>query len=110
MDINEDRAGGVMVLRPMGRIDNDTSRQFHARLAACVDAGTAALVDFSGVDFISSAGLAVLMSVAKQAKARSGRIAVAALRPVVEEIFTISRFSRVVPVYATAAEAVAALQ
>ena len=55
-------------------------------------------------------GLAVLMSAAKQAKARNGRLAVAALRPVVQEIFAISRFSRVVPVYGTSAEGVAALQ
>jgi anti-sigma B factor antagonist/stage II sporulation protein AA (anti-sigma F factor antagonist) len=77
---------------------------------ASVQAGTPTLVDFAGVEFISSAGLAVLMTAAKQAKAKNGRIAVAALRPLVQEIFTISRFSRVVTVYGTPAEGVAALQ
>jgi anti-sigma B factor antagonist len=110
MDISEERHGTIQVLRPAGRIDNDTSPAFQDRLLAAIDAGTAALVDFSGVEFISSAGLAALMTAAKQAKSKSGRIAVAALRPVVQEIFAISRFARVVPVYGTVDEAVAALQ
>ena len=110
MDINEELQGKIQVLRPAGRIDNDTSPAFQDRLLAAIDAGMAALVDFSSVEFISSAGLAALMTAAKQAKAKNGRIAVAALRPLVQEIFAISRFSRVVPVYGTADEAAAALQ
>jgi anti-anti-sigma factor len=110
MIVSEERSGNVVILRPVGRIDNDSSPAFQDKVLACVRAGTAALVDFSGVEFISSAGLAVLMTAAKQAKAMNARIAVAALRPVVQEIFTISRFARVVPVFGTPAEGVAALQ
>ncbi len=110
LDISEEPQGGVIVLRPVGRIDNDTSLKFQDRLLKHVEAGASALVDLSGVEFISSAGLAALMTAAKQAKVKSGRIAVASLRPVVQEIFAISRFSRVVAVYATTAEGVAALQ
>ena len=110
MDISEEHQGAIHVLRPSGRIDNDTSLAFQDKLLAAVDAGPAVLVELSGVEFISSAGLAALMTAAKQAKAKNARLAVAALRPIVQEIFAISRFSRVVPVYGTAAEAVAGLQ
>lgn len=110
MVITEERDGSVVILRPVGRIDNDSSLLFQDKVLACVQVGTPTLVDFAGVEFISSAGLAVLMTAAKQAKAKNGRIAVAALRPLVQEIFTISRFSRVVTVYGTPAEGVAALQ
>ncbi len=110
MEIGEKRANGVVVLRPVGRIDNDTSPAFHAKVMACLDADGKALVDFEAVEFISSAGLAVLMAAAKLAKAKSGRIAVANLRPVVQEIFAISRFSRVVQAYATVGEGLAAMQ
>ena len=109
MDITEELQGNVAVLRPVGRIDNDSSLAFQETLLHSIDTREAALVDLSGVEFISSAGLAALMTAAKSAKAKSRRIAVAALRPVVQEIFAISRFSRVVPVYGTAAEAIAAL-
>jgi anti-anti-sigma factor len=109
MEIGEERQEGVTVLRPVGRIDNDTSLSFQERLLLALDAG-AALVDFAGVEFISSAGLAALMTASKQAKAQKCRIAVAGLRPLVQEIFAISRFSRVVPVYGTTDEGLAALR
>ena len=109
MDITEERDGGIIVLRPTGRIDNDTSAAFQERLLKGLETG-AALVDFSGVDFISSAGLAALMLAAKQAKVQSSRIVVAALPKIVQEIFAISRFDRVVKVFGTAAEGVAALR
>jgi anti-anti-sigma factor len=110
MEIAERLEGRVVVLRPVGRIDNDTSTDFHAKVIACLEAGSSALVDFDAVEFISSAGLAALMAAAKLAKAKNGRIGVAALRPVVQEIFAISRFARVVQVYNTVADGIAALQ
>jgi anti-anti-sigma factor len=110
MEIGERTEGGVVVLRPFGRIDNDTSPEFHAKLIACIEAGRAALVNFDAVEFISSAGLAALMAAAKLAKAKNVRIAVASLRPVAQEIFAISRFSRVVQTYVTVAEGIAAMQ
>lgn len=108
MEISEQRQGDVVVLGPVGRINNDTSPEFQSRLLGCVGSG-AVLVDLSRVEYISSAGLRALMMASKQSKAVNGRLAVAALTPVVKEIFTISRFSYVVAVYETAADALAAL-
>jgi anti-anti-sigma factor len=109
MDIGEHRDGGIVVLSPVGRIDNDTSAAFQQKLLGSI-AGGAVLVDFSAVEFISSAGLGALMTAAKQAKAANGKVVVAGLRPVVQEIFTISRFSHVVQVFGAPAEAIAALR
>ena len=67
------------------------------------------LIDFSGVEYISSAGLRALMVASKQSKANSGRLAVAGATPMVKEIFAISRFSLVVQVFDTIAEAITAL-
>ena len=111
MEIRERREGAFTVLSPAGRIDNDSSAVFQQKLLGCIAAAAArVVVDLSEVEFISSAGLGALMTAAKQAKAAQARIAVAALRPVVQEIFTISRFGHVVPVYGTPADAMAALQ
>ncbi len=110
LEISEQRQGDVVVLGPTGRINNDTSAEFQSRLLGSVGSGGATvLVDLSGVEYISSAGLRALMMAAKQSKASSGRLAVAALNPVVKEIFAISRFSYVVTVFETLAEALAAL-
>ena len=110
MEIGERRDGNILVLRPVGRIDNDTSPDFQSRLLSGLSAGTTVLVDFAAVEYISSAGLRALMMGSKQAKASKGRLAVAALGPVVKEIFEISRFSMVVEVFGTTADALAALR
>lgn len=110
MEIGERRDGDILILSPAGRIDNETSPAFQARLLAALIPGAAVLVDFSGVEYVSSAGLRALMMGSKQSKAANGRLAVAALGPVVKEIFEISRFSLVVPVFDTPADALAALR
>jgi anti-sigma B factor antagonist/stage II sporulation protein AA (anti-sigma F factor antagonist) len=111
VEISEQRQGNVVVLRPIGRINNDTSPTFLAKLFASVEPTSAAvLVDFSDVEYISSAGLRALMAASKQSKASQSRLAVVGLTPVVKEIFEISRFSHVVQVFETSAEALAALR
>ena len=109
MEIGERRDGDILILLPTGRIDNDTSVSFQTKLLATVGtAGASVLLDLARVEYISSAGLRALMMASKQAKATKGRIAVAALGPVVKEIFAISRFSYVVPVFDTVADAATA--
>ncbi len=110
MEISQEREGDIIVINPTGRINNDTSPAFQTRLLGCVGSAAATvLVDFSRVEYISSAGLRALMIAAKQSKATNGRLAVAALTPIVKEIFAISHFGLVVQVFETRVEAVAAL-
>jgi anti-anti-sigma factor len=110
VDIGERRQANILVLVPVGRIDNLTSAVFQARLLAAVTSSSAdVVVDFSGVEYISSAGLRALMTASRQ-KPKDRRLAVACLHTVVREIFAISRFSHVVPVFATVEEASTAWQ
>jgi anti-anti-sigma factor len=111
LEISEQRDGEVVVLAPVGRLDNDTSPEFQSRLLTCVGtSGSAVLVELSQVDYVSSAGLRALMTASKQSKAAGGRLAVSGLNSVVKEIFAISRFSYVVKVFETRAEALTALR
>lgn len=110
MEITEQRQGDIIVLIPVGRINNDTSPEFQPKLLDSVgSAGSKVLIDFSGVEYISSAGLRALMMASKQSKATNGHLAVAGLTPMVKEIFAISRFAFVVQVFETTAEAIQAL-
>ena len=110
MQFEETRRGAVLILAPIGRIDNDTSAAFQARLLSEVSHRDATLLlDLSRVEYITSAGLHVLIAATKQAKAASGRLAVVALQPIVKEIFTIGRLSHVVPMFDDVDAAIAAL-
>ena len=93
----------VIVAVPVGRVDHHSAPALEAALApliktACAGKGMLAL-DFAGVDYISSAGLRILMVTAKELRAAGAKIAVADLKPVVAEIFAISRFDRVLGVF-----------
>jgi anti-anti-sigma factor len=100
---------GAKVLAPAGRIDHATVDGFQAalepHLTACREGAPPVILDMSGVEYISSVGLRVLMVAAKKVKAQAGRIAVAALTPMVREIFEISRFNLVLDVYETVSAA-----
>jgi anti-anti-sigma factor len=113
LELSERRAGRAVVLAPAGRIDMATADQLRERLipmvSAAAKAGDGVVLDFSAVDYISSAGLRVLMLAAKEARTSGGRIAVAALQPLVNEIFQISRFDKVLPCHTGVDEAIQAV-
>src|SRR5258706_7913445 len=113
MVLSERLADRALILAPAGRIDMTTSDQFRERLLPlvddCVKKGWAVILDFSAVEYISSAGLRVLMLAAKQARASGQTVAVAALQPVVLEIFQISRFDKMLPCYPGVSEALASV-
>ena len=101
----------TVVAVPIGRIDHGAAGKLEQSLApllAEAQSGSGGLIlDFSGVDYISSVGLRVLMIAAKQMRGRGAHIAVAALQPVVAEIFAISRFDSVLEVYPSVRDAMA---
>lgn len=113
MEVGVEIRGDAIVVAVRGRIDHLNAAAFHAaltpHLGACRAGGSAMVLDLAGLDYISSAGLRIFMIAAKQARAAGGRIAVAQMQPLVKEIFEISHFHLVYELYATTAEALAAL-
>jgi anti-anti-sigma factor len=101
------------VISPAGRLDHENAEAFRAELTpqveASADAGRAIVLDLSGMEYVSSAGLRCFMLAAREARARKGRILVAAMQPVVAEIFQISRFDRVFEVFPTLRDALASV-
>lgn len=111
MQLTPSLLGSARVLTIVGRVDQTHAKDLEIalapHLAECSATGAALVLDFSGVDYISSIGLRVLLLAAKQVKLQQGRIAVAALTPVVAEVFKVSRFDLVLKVLPTVAAAAA---
>ncbi|HET7201574.1 MAG TPA: STAS domain-containing protein [Burkholderiales bacterium] len=109
MQLSQERYGDALVLIPVGRVDNTTTDALRSDLQRHVASshknGDRLVLDFSKVDYISSVGLRVLMLAAKQVREQGGAIVVAALQPVVREIFEISRFNLVFQCFGTVREA-----
>jgi anti-anti-sigma factor len=111
LDVTSRAFGNVAVVRPVGRIDQATSPALEAALSPLWGKPDVAalILDFTGIEYISSVGLRVLMIAARQMRGRHARIAVVGLQPVVAEIFAISRFNAVLEVFPALRDAVAAL-
>ena len=106
------RFANAVVLSVSGRLDQDTCEDFRGELMKHVEQtardGGAIILDLAGLEYVSSAGLRCFMLASRQAKTQHGRIVVAALQPMVTEIFEISHFNLVFQVFPAVREAVAA--
>lgn len=109
LTIEEETAGTVTVLAPHGRIDTQTAKTLETAVLGAVGAGARRLVfDLSAVDYISSAGLRVILLGGKRLKEQGGTMALCGLSPTIQDVFEISGFLRLFEVRDDRAAAVAA--
>ena len=115
MELAQSRVEDVSVVAVSGRIDHANADAFKAGLEpfvkACRAGGDRLLLDLAGLQYVSSAGLRVLMLAAREVRQNQGAIALCELQPVVKEIFEISRFNvvfRIFPDRRAALDALAA--
>ncbi|RJR17467.1 MAG: anti-sigma factor antagonist [Desulfobacteraceae bacterium] len=106
MEITCQQVSDVTLIKVQGRIDHRTATDFGNALKPHLNQCKAGeykkfIIDLGGVDFMTSAGLRVLMTAAKACDKQKGEVAVAALRPGIKEIFRISRFDLVFRVFST---------
>ena len=89
MQINKNQDGNKLTLAPVGRVDTITAPDLEA--AVVTDGIDELVFDLAQVDYISSAGLRVLLSAQKRMAGKSMKIANA--KPAVKEVFDITGFS-----------------
>jgi anti-anti-sigma factor len=93
MEIERQLGDGRALVAPAGRIDTTTSPLLDAELKRVVDGGTRKLVvDFGRVDYISSAGLRVLLVLAKRLRSERGRLVLCGLNGPVQQVFDLAGF------------------
>jgi anti-anti-sigma factor len=100
MKIDMHDKGDVKVVRVEGKLDTNTTPEAELRLGEAVDEGASKiLIDFKDLDFVSSAGLRILLATAKKLSARGGALRVCSLNETVRDIFDISGFSTLLRVF-----------
>jgi anti-sigma B factor antagonist len=106
MDITAEKLGDVTLLGIKGRLDASTANKLEEKLLASIDEGERRLaLDCSQLDYISSAGLRVLLLAVKRVKGVNGKIVLCALKDQIKEVFDIAGFSSLFPSFATQEEA-----
>lgn len=100
MEVIQKKNGDVIVMQVTGKLDSNTSGEFEKEIIGLINKGeNKFLIDGSRLDYISSAGLRVLLFSAKKLKASGGRIVLSSLKDHIREVFDIAGFSSIFPIY-----------
>ena len=99
MKIEVRESNDVKILEFEGNLDTNTSPDAEAKLNELIDNGSQKLlINFGKLNFISSAGLRVLLATAKKLKGTGGKLQICDLNPTVQEVFDISGFGSILNV------------
>ena len=92
IDVKQD--GEIFVVELEGRMDTNTSAEFQKEMEAYYSKeGFNMILDFDKLDFVSSAGLRVLLLIQKKSKALSGSLVIKNVKPEIQEVFDMTGFS-----------------
>ena len=107
-EILQSERNGFAVLAPAGRLDTKTAPDFEKKILELLKGGTRRFaVDFTPTEYVASAGLRVLVMLAKKMAGGEGRLVLCGMQDTVHEVFEIAGFTSLFTIAPTLDEAVA---
>lgn len=107
MEFESARKGDKTLVIVRGRMDAVTAPEFEKEIDTRLQAGdTVVVADLTDLEYISSAGLRSILTSGKKLKAAGGSLAFCGLDGMVQEVFSVSGFTAMFPVFDTAEDAV----
>jgi anti-anti-sigma factor len=111
MEFVQESAGGVLIVKLSGRLDSSTAQAAEDNFTRAIASGvTRIAIDMSGLDYISSAGLRILLVIAKKLQQAKGKVVLFGLVANVREVFSISGFDKIFTIRPNTAEALESVQ
>ena len=102
MEIIEKEQNGISIFKLTGRLDSKTSPEFEKKIFDAIGNGSKNMIaDFEDLDYISSAGLRVILKATKDLKRSDGKFILCAMKDYVKEVFEISGFDSFLPIVTT---------
>ena len=93
MQISQEEQNGIVVVAPRGSVDSTTAAALDAHLVALSKTAQPRIViDFAQVDYISSAGLRVMLTLAKRVRDAGGSLTLCSLGDTVRQVFELAGF------------------
>src|SRR5262245_38200323 len=100
MQISDESVGGVCVVTARGRLDGAAAGPFGERVQALISPERPKmLIDFSGIDFVTSAGLRVVLTILTRIKSVNGLFALCGVQASVREVLEITGFAGMIQIY-----------
>lgn len=110
MEAHVEEKGDVVVVRVDGRLDAASSPQLEKQINSIIDAGHfKLLLNLGNVDYLSSAGMRLMLSVTKKLKHLEGKVVVCSLNEDVMDVIKMAGFTQVLEIYPTEEESFAHL-
>ena len=99
MEIIETKQDDIRIFKLNGRLDSNTSPELEEKIFEAIEKGsTQMVVDFEDLDYISSAGLRVILKTTKTLKRSEGKIILCSMQDYVREVFEIAGFDTFLPI------------
>lgn len=108
MDVQVQAVGAATLVVPSGRLDFGAAPAFEKQLEqvfASAPKGSRVIIDCGALEYVSSAGLRVFLLGARASQRRGVSFALCSLMPAVREVFDLSGFTRIIPVFVDRAAA-----
>jgi anti-anti-sigma factor len=105
MEITHRVENEILIIAIKGRLDAATAPIADETIKKALEENTNRLLfDLEGLEYLSSGGLRVILSAAKEIRRREGKVALANLKQYVYEIFEVSGFTAMIPIKETVEE------
>jgi anti-sigma B factor antagonist len=109
LEIIEEMQNDINIYRLHGQLDTNTAQEFEQRLFNAITNGAKNLVlNFKGLEYISSAGIRVILKAINAIRHLDGRIMLCCLQDYVKEVFETSGVGGLLPIFATKDDALRA--
>ncbi len=99
MEISQKEENGIVFLAFKGRLDGSSAMEAEQVVKSILEGEyNRLLFDFADLEYLSSAGLRVVLGAAKEIKRKEGKFVLCALNAYVKEVFEVSGFGAIIPI------------
>lgn len=109
MELTINEIGGIKVLHLKGNLDGNTAPKAQEEIMPEIQSGTKIIINMTECDYVSSAGLRLLLVIAKTLKSKGGKGVLSGLLPEVKDVMEMTGFDKMYENYANFDDAVNAL-
>lgn len=95
MEIEQVVDNNIEIVYPIARIDTVTSKEFEKYMLDVIARAQKIIISFSKIDYVSSAGLRVILMSGKQVKTKGGSLVLCDMAPRIFDVFKMSGFDKI---------------
>ncbi len=97
MNIIKNAENDKLTIAVVGRLDSNTAPQLEAELKQSIEETKSLVFDFTKLDYVSSAGLRVILAAQKQMN-KQGSMVITNVKPTIMEVFEITGFADILTI------------